>query len=65
MECPLNSMDRQKILWSALWSITISLWSARGSLWIVSKFSMERKLTLWSVTKAFNTLRSHSHESDL
>ena len=60
MECPLNSMECQKVLWSALWSVTISLWSARGSLWSVSKFSMECKLTLWSVTKTVNTVRSHS-----
>ena len=65
MECTLISMECQKVLWSALWSVTISLWSARGSLWSVSKISMECKMTLWSVTKTINTVRSHSQPYEL
>ena len=65
MECPLNSMECQKVLSSALWSVTINLWSARGSLWSVSKISMECKMTLWSVTKTINAVRSHSQSYEL
>ena len=56
MECTLISMECQKVLWSALWSVHKSLWSETGCLWSVTKFSMECQITLWSVTITYALL---------
>ena len=61
MECRQNSMECQKVLWSVLWSVSKSLWSADRVLWSVTQIFMECKKSLWSVTKLTFELYPSEH----